>query len=471
MHDVIIIGSGAGGATLARTLATGGRDVLILERGEYVPKEPANSSPKAVFADGKYTSPDEWLDRWLRPFAPQAHYNVGGATKFYGAALYRLRPWDFTAYETTDGYSPAWPLTYEDMQPWYEAAERMYRVHGDASEDTTSQPRPALPYPALAHSPGIQKVSDALSGAGYHPFHAPAGVDYGNGACIRCNFCDGFACQYGAKADAETVLAPVLGKVTLITGAEVKLINEHQAVTTDHRVFNGRVIVLSAGAVNSAAILLRSHLGNDMVGRNYMCHNSAALMTVMPWVNDAQFEKTLAVGDWLTTLGSVQMMGKSTPWAIRGEAHLPKIIVPDWPLEKITAHALDWWLMSEDTPVMSNRVRLLDGQIQLSVDQRGQDRLHSLRSALLAALRNSGLHPLAHGTKVMPLAAVAHQAGTARFGTDPATSVLDTNCMVRGTDSVYVVDASFMPSVGSVNPALTIAANALRVGAHLKEIM
>ena len=176
-YDFIIIGSGAGGGTLANALAASGKSILILERGDFLRREMDNWNPGAVFIDGKYQSADTWYDADDKPFQPQVHYFVGGATKMYGAALYRLRPQDFGSLTHVDGVSPAWPLSYDDLEPWYTKAEWLYQVHGNGGEDPTEGHRSKdYPWPAVSHEPRIQQLFDDLKAGGYHPFHAPCGI-------------------------------------------------------------------------------------------------------------------------------------------------------------------------------------------------------------------------------------------------------------------------------------------------------
>jgi choline dehydrogenase-like flavoprotein len=483
-YDAIVIGSGAGGGTVAHVLARAGKRVAIIERGGWLPREPENTSALEVFGKGRYTSAGTWYDRDGRPFRPQAHYNVGGATKMYGAALFRLRPDDFNERTLRDGTSPAWPLSYGDMEPWYSAAEQMYHVRGCHGEDPTEGPwSRQYPHPAVPHEPRIQRLSDALEQAGYSPFHAPCGVLPARG-CILCGTCDGFPCRLGAKADAEAIaIRPIrnLDNVTLMTGAQVTRIFENLGSATHVEVMrNGKaehhsadVIIVSAGAVNSAALLLRSGLTDKsgQLGGNYMCHRSQAVMALTAEPNPTQFQKTLAVNNFYEQgLGSVQMLGKSSADAIRGESWMATL-APHWSLEQVAAHAIDLWLTTEDLPREGNRVTVDEaGRIHLSVVQSGAMEAAQLYRATKAMLREAGVHG-AFLHKNMPLAAIAHQSGTARFGNDPATSVLDKNCRMWGYDNLFVVDSSFMPSVGAANPALTVMANALRVGDHIAGLL
>jgi len=276
-YDVIIVGTGAGGGTLAHTLAPSDRRILLLERGDFLPREMQNWDPDAVFVDGRYVSPETWYDAAGKPLKPQVHYYVGGATKLYGAALYRLRPRDFGALHHVDGVSPAWPLHYDDFEPWYAKAEWLYQVHGNGGEDPTegTRSRP-YPWPAISHEPRIEQLFTDLAKGGYRPFHAPCGIllDEGHRArstCIRCAWCDGYPCLVHAKSDAETIaVRPLLNRpnVSLLTGAKVtrlhtvpsgRRVSEVEVARDGAReVYRADIVVLSAGAANSAKILLQS---------------------------------------------------------------------------------------------------------------------------------------------------------------------------------------------------------------------
>lgn len=478
-YEYIIIGSGAGGATVARKLAEAGRKILILERGGYVPREDDNSNPAAVFG-GKYTSRDTWLING-KPEQPQVHYNVGGATKFYGAALFRLRVQDFYENTFSDGTSPAWPVGYSDLEPYYSAAEQMYEVHGRHGEDRTGgYASQQYPHPPVPHAPVIQQLSDDLTAAGYHPFHAPSGVLLqAGGPCIRCNACDDFPCRVAGKSDAETIgITPIadLPNVTLVTGAEVHDLHARNGRVAEVHVrkddgyfqrYEADTVILAAGAANTAKILLQSGIANnsDQVGRNYMFHNSRAVIAVGEHPNDTVFQKTMALHDFLP-LGTVQMTGKSSGQAMRNEDALAKIM-PRWTLDKIARHAVDFWLTTEDLPKPGNRVTLTPpGGIALDYQHTNRDESQKLYAYLRQALRQAG-HRYEYASMNIPLTGVAHQAGTARMGSDPATSVVNEHGRAHDVENLYVCDASVFPSVGAVNPALTVMALSLRLADHL----
>ncbi len=504
-YDVIVIGTGAGGGTLARKLAPSGKRILLLERGERVPREKENWSTRAVNVEGRYNTKEHWLDQAGKKLHPHTNYWVGGNTKFYGAALFRLRAEDFGPLRHHGGLSPAWPIGYDELEPFYTEAERLYHVHGTRGADPT-EPRASAPYPypAVSHEPRIQKLADDLERLGHRPFPVPLGIrlderDRARSACLRCATCDGHPCLVNAKADAQTCgVDPALEhpNVTLLTGAYVARLETDaggRAVTRVHverggvsEVYSADFVVVSAGAINSAALLLRSANekhprglanGSDVVGRHYMGHLNSVLLAISREPNPSVFQKTLALNDfyfraedWDFPLGHISFVGKTDADTLSAGA--PRL-VPGMTLEFMAKHSLDFWLTSEDLPDPENRVTLnSEGRIVLRYrpnNEEGHARLHRKLKGLLKALDcHEHLIPLQLfvGQRI-PLAGVAHQNGTIRFGDDPRSSALDRDCKAHELDNLYVVDGSFFPSSGAVNPALTIMANALRVGEHL----
>jgi len=508
-YDVIIIGTGAGGGTLARHLAPSGKRILLLERGDWLPREPQNWDAAAVFVDNRYISTDTWYSGDGKAFQPQVHYFVGGATKLYGAALYRMRREDFGELRHHDGVSPAWPIPYEQMEPYYTQAEQMYQVHGARGEDPTDPPASApYPYPAVSHEPRIQQLSDDLAAAGYHPFHAPCGImlneaNMAYSTCVRCPTCDGFPCLVHAKSDAEVLaVRPALeySNVTLLRHAEAVRLETNASgtavteVVVDHEGHEERyaadIVVVSCGAANSAKLLLASANerypnglanGSDQVGRNYMFHASQAVLALSREPNPTVFQKTLGVNDFYFRgpdfdfpMGNIQMIGKSQAAMFRGEKPLETKLAPTWTLGDVAKHAVDFWLSTEDLPRPDNRVTLeRDGNVRLTYtpsNLTATKRLYHQLKSMLHSMRmhtDHLIHRFAYMKSDIPLAGVAHQAGTCRFGTDPTTSVLDVNCRAHELDNLYIVDTSFFPSISAVNPALTAMANALRVGDHI----
>jgi choline dehydrogenase-like flavoprotein len=512
-YDVIIIGTGAGGGTLARHLAPSGKRILLLERGDWLAREPQNWDTHEVFVDNRYVSEDTWYDGAGKPFQPQIHYFVGGATKLYGAALYRLRKEDFGELRHHDGISPAWPISYDELEPYYTLAEQYYEVRGARGEDPTEPPASApYPFPAISHEPRIQQLADDLAKAGYHPFHAPCGVrlDEGNmpySRCVRCATCDGFPCLVHAKSDADVLgVRPALEhpNVELQTNAKVVRLETNDAGTAvtgvvverdgQSETYAAEIVVVACGAANTAKLLLLSAndkhpngLANasDQVGRNYMFHASQAVLALSRGENDTVFQKTLGLNDFYLgsddhdyPLGNIQMVGKSQAEMFRGERPGETRLAPEWTLERVARHAVDFWLSTEDLPLPGNRVTVdRDEKLTLTytpTNEKPKEQLYGkLRSILGKVDMNPDhlIHRFAYLKNEIPVAGVAHQAGTCRFGHDPATSVVDVDCKAHELDNLYIVDTSIFPSIGAVNPALTAMANSLRVGDHLLDRM
>jgi choline dehydrogenase-like flavoprotein len=510
-YDVIIIGTGAGGGTLARHLAPSGKKILLLERGDWLPREPENWLAEDVFVDNRYVSPDTWYDPSGKAFQPQIHYFVGGATKLYGAALYRLRPGDFGELKHHDGMSPSWPITYDELEPYYTQAEQYYEVHGARGEDPTEGHASApYPFPAVSHEPRIQQLADDLAAEGYHPFHAPCGIRLNEAArafsaCVRCMNCDGFPCVVHGKSDAEVLgVRPALEhpNVTLLTNAQASKLETDDAGTEVTAVvverdgqterYSGDMVVVACGAANTAALLLRSANdahprgianGSDQVGRNYMFHASQAVLALSREENPTVYQKTLGLNDFYLgsdehdyPLGNIQMVGKSQAPMFRGEKPLETKLAPQWSLDRVARHAIDFWLSTEDLPRPENRVTVdRDGKLTLAYTPTNdvpKQQLYEKLKSIVGKLRMEPDHlfgRFAYMKNDIPVAGCAHQAGTCRFGTDPATSVLDVDCKAHELDNLYVVDTSVFPSIGAVNPALTAMANSIRVGDHLLE--
>jgi choline dehydrogenase-like flavoprotein len=506
-YDIIIIGSGAGGGTLAYQLAPTGKRILIVERGDYVRREKDNWSSRAVNVEAKYHAKEVWHDKDGQPLHPHTNYYVGGNTKFYGAALFRLREADFGALQHEGGLSPAWPITYGDLEPYYTKAEYLYQVHGQRGADPTD-PWASAPYrfPAVSHEPRIQQLSDDLSRVGIRPFHVPLGIMLDEqhpqkSACIRCETCDGFPCLVSAKSDAQVICvdqALTRQNVTLLTNAKVVRLEttasgrEVSGVVVERygETFTLRadVVVSSCGAINSAALLLRSANdrhphglanGSGVVGRHYMGHVNSVLLALSKTPNPTVFQKTLAVNDFYFgaddfkyPMGHISFVGKLDAVALSAGA---PPVVPNLTLDIMAKHSLDFWLTSEDLPDPANRVTLdRQGNIILSYSPNNETGHKRLIKKLEYLMQHLDMQPhliprnLFVGNRI-PLAGVAHQNGTVRFGADPKTSALDPFCKAHEVDNLYVVDASFFPSSGAVNPALTIMANAIRVGDHLIE--
>ncbi|GAX44104.1 glucose-methanol-choline oxidoreductase [Tolypothrix sp. NIES-4075] len=513
-YDIIIIGTGAGGGTLAYRLAPTGKKILVLERGDFLPREKENWSASEVYQKERYHTDEHWYDKDGKAFRPQTGYWVGGNTKLYGSALLRLRERDFEQVIHKGGISPAWELKYQDFEPYYTQAEKLYDVHAIQGEDPTDPPRSEpYPYPPISHEPDMQEISDGIKELGYYPFHLPMGMklnelDFTNSPCIRCNTHDGYPCLVHAKADAEVnAIRPIRdnSNVTLLTKAKVLKLHTNEsgreitAVETDvngdlHH-FSADIVVVACGAINSAALLLRSEddkhpngLANssDQVGRNLMKQQEFALLSIHFEPNKANFQKTIAINDFYWgepdfpyPMGMVQNTGNVLADMIPGEA--PPLLapfaklIPEFGLHQIAERSVGWWLQTEDLPDANNRVRVVGDKLHLDYtlnNTEAAQRLVHRWTSVMKSIPRKAMHVIPFGLyprNEIPLEAVAHQCGTCRFGSDPKTSVLDLNCRTHDVDNLYVVDSSFFPSNTGVNPTLTIIANALRVGDHLAQ--
>jgi choline dehydrogenase-like flavoprotein len=494
--DVIVIGTGAGGGTMAHALAETSARVLVLERGDFVPQEAENWDPEAVWKYLRYRSTELWLDRRGREFRPYTHYNVGGNTKFWGSVLYRLRREDFQETQHADGISPAWPIDYDTLEPYYERAEHLYHVRGKAGFDPTEPPRARpFPYEPVPHAPGMARIVARLRELGLHPSPLPLGLLRPGEAdgCVLCNTCNSFACRVHAKSEADVCcVRPTMARpnVTLWTNACATRLSTDPSgrrVEVVEVERNGRtvrasapVVVVACGAINSAALLLRSAndrhragLANSsgLVGKRYMAHLATMMQGFHPFRrNETVFQKTVAINDFYLRgpdtdypLGQIQSQGRTH--AVMAQTAYP--FIPLWAYHAWVSRGVDWLVMSEDLPRLENRVTVEpDGRIRLHYrpnNLTAHRRLVKETKRILYELGFWRVVKHSHGSRN-----TTHQCGTLVFGTDPRTSVLDPLCRTHDVENLFVVDGSFFPSSAAVNPGLTIIAQALRVADHIK---
>ncbi len=513
-YDVVVIGSGAGGATLAQRLAPTGKSILILERGEHLPREAENWDPKAVFIQNRYRTKDVWYDQHNKPFHPNTHYWVGGNTTFYGAALMRLREGDFQETQHKGGISPAWPIDYQDLKPFYDEAEVLWKVHGTRGVDPAEpQGSPAYAYPAIRHDPGVEQLKTHFEGLGWRPFPLPLGVELDEkhpvtSPCIKCKTCGGYPCLVKAKADARTLaVEPMLDlpNVTLLTGRKaVRLETDASGKTvtgviteSEHgeETWSGDIVVVAAGAVNTAVLLLNSANaahpkglanGSDQVGRNYMFHTLTAMVSLTADPMHFVFPKTLAVNDFYWKdprggfdfpMGHIQLLEYMSAQTLEGQIsqYLPPALAPGFVFDAVSQRLLSFLVISEDLPDPNNRVTVKGDRINVAYQHNDLEAHERLVKTLQQALGGfvSHTHPIGQHhlqfSSLLPLYGTAHQLGTVRMGADPASSVLDPWCKAHELDNLYVTDTSFFVTSAAVNPTLTTVANAMRVGDHLKE--
>ena len=437
----------------------------------------------------RYRTRERWLDEHGTEFLPYTHYNVGGNTKFWGSVLYRMRREDFHEMRHADGVSPAWPIDYDTLAPYYEKAERLYQVHGQQGADPTDPPRGAFPHDAVPHAAGMAEIVQRLRRQGLHPSPLPLGLRDG---CILCSTCNSFACKLHAKSEADVCcIRPAVERpnVTLWTNAHARRLltdasgKRVEAVEVERNGERVRVdaslFIVSCGAVNSAALLLRSAnsahpagLANSsgLVGRRYMAHLATMMEGFHPFRrNDMVFQKTVAINDFYFRapdtdypLGQIQSQGRTH--AVMAQTVVPWI--PQWAYEAWVSRGVDWLVMTEDLPSLDNRVTIEpDGRIRLTYrpnNMRAHQKLVRVTRRMLRRLGYWVVMSYSHKNRN-----TTHQCGTVCFGTNPRESVLDPYCRSHDIDNLFVVDASFFPSSAAINPALTIVAQALRVAEHI----
>jgi choline dehydrogenase-like flavoprotein len=480
--DIAIVGAGVGGATLAWALRESGAKILVLEQGDFLPREAQNWSPYEVHRKGRYKNSAPWFDADGSAFQPGTYHYVGGSSKLYGATMPRMREHDFGAVEHLDGTSPAWPIDYAELEPYYGRAETLYWVHGGQGDPTEPWRSSPFPYPPVPHDPAIAEVAGRLDRQGLRPFALPQAVDWRpGGRCVLCSTCDSYACMVDAKGDADVcAMRPALQSpdVKLMTNATVRRIEANRGAVQGLEVARvGRPLnvrasryVISGGAVNSASLLLRSGpdgLANrsDQLGRNYMAHVTTFVIASRPGRDlRIRFEKSLGINDWYAAgpdnrypLGNVQTLGKIYGETIKSAR--PR--APQGLLSAICRRSVDFFAQSEDLPLAENRV-VLDsaGRIHLHWRPTNVKSHEELVKRTGKALRRAGF-PFVF-TENLGIVATSHQCGTARMGEDPDTSVVDPALRSHDLQNLWIVDASVFPSSSAVNPALTIAALALR---------
>ncbi|MBW9117208.1 GMC family oxidoreductase [Rhizobium cauense] len=489
--DIVIIGSGVGGSTVAAGLASSGAEILILEAGDFIADRPENRDQRAIFQRGHFRPKEMWYEADGTAFNPGNYYNVGGNSKFYGAVLSRYRREDFEEIRHREGVSPAWPFPYEVLEPWYSRAERMYEVRGDLGDDPTEPAHSAgYAYPPVPDEPPIADVRARLKAKGLHPFSLPLGVNIDAWMSKARTPWDAHPNSRDGKMDAETAAllkALEFPNVRLETNAKVTKLEtgESGRIERIHYRRNGeelflapKLVILSAGAVQSAVLLLRSAdarhpngLANssDQVGRNFMNHNSSAVIAVSPtYRNTSIYQKTFGFNDFYLSdgnggppLGNVQLLGRISAQVLKGSLSW----APEWLLQNITGHAIDFYAMSEDVPNPESRVRVDGDRIILQWQRTNWDAHLDLVAKLKAVLKSIGF-PIVL-SKPFDKRTPSHQCGTVRIGNDPASAPLDPYCRSYDHQNLFVVDASFLPTSAAVNPALTVASQALRIADHI----
>jgi choline dehydrogenase-like flavoprotein len=482
------VGSGMGGATCAAALTHTGARILILERGERLRDSADARDARAIFQRGVFRPQESWLDGAGRSFNPGNYYYVGGNTKLYGAVLIRYRAQDFEPIVYREGTTAGWPFGYDELEPWYSRAEKLYKVRGAIGFDRTEPPHSqAYPFGPVADEPAIAKVRERMRSVGLNPFALPLGVDIDKWLQRAKTPWDAFPDTGTGKMDAESCgVNEALGHPNvelrenarverLLLGVDGKRIaGVEAAIGGERRRIAASIVILAAGAANSAALLLASREGgianrSGAVGRHFMNHNSSAILAIDPRsVNDSVYQKTLGINDFYLDdgrggppLGNIQLLGRVTAPILKSNIRM----APEWMLNMVTRRSVDWYAMSEDLANPESRVTLDGGRIRLDWKRSNWSAHEGLMKTFKERLHAAG-YPIVL-SKPFDRRTPSHQCGTVRIGRDPSTSPLDPYCRAWDHPNLFVVDASFLPTSAGVNPALTIAAQALRVTDHI----
>ncbi len=486
-YDVIVVGGGAGGATCAAACASAGKSVLLLERGDRYPVDGASQDEKAVLID-KEPYDDREID--VNGVSKRLYMSgiLGGGTSLYGGALLRPSEQDFQPGRYYGDRIPRaiwdWPISYQDLEPYYTEAERLYGVAGCGDEDFGPLQKPARGFPGapLPLHPLNQRLMAANRKSGLHPFRLPLAID--SSRCLGCGACAGYVCPTGARSSAAHLLDSVSSRghaIRVETQVEVEhLVKEPGTGSTVISVldrstgrrhhYRARRYAIAAGAIGSSLLLQRSGMDHPLIGRNYMLHLCSIVAGVYPQETDADtsFVKQLGFSDfYFGTKRFPHKMGIVQSLAVPGPLMSAKFapFLPPAVRQFFRERSLPLLGLIEDLPNPANRVTLgPDNQPRLVHRYSRYDlaRAKRLKPQIARILKRSGAVYCASSRRLSP-EHVAHQCGTLRFGNDPAHAVLDADCRLYANPDVFAVDGSFLPTSLGVGPGLTIMANSLRV--------
>ena len=489
-YDIIVIGSGAGGGTLAGALSRAGRRVLLLERGEAMALSDQNVADVDLLRKDRYHPKDErWFGPDGDPIAPQTAYALGGNTKIWGAVLERMREREFGEVQLQQGLSPAWPLDYGTLAPYYDKAEALYHVHGKVGVDPTEPPRTRdfehLPRPL---TPFLEPLREGLERQGCQPYDLP--ISWSDNQDDP----SGDAQLYGLdNADTNNLQVRTLATVQRLhvnpSGREVKGVEAD--VDGEAWLFSGDLIVLAAGAINTPAILLRSsnerHSGglanrSEQVGRNLMNLQLTSILQKASEANSGRYARSLGINDYYWgdknvsfPLGHIQAAGGVLQDALFAESppvlSLVSKMIPDAGLERLASRSVAWWAMTEVLPDPENRVWLNNNQVRINYIHNNREAHDRLVYRWIDTLKAIEADPLTQGVTSQPvhprgeapLSVVGFACGTCRMGHDAATSVVDADGKCHDLDNLYIADTSVFASCPSVGPGLTTIALALRL--------
>ena len=489
-YDVIVIGSGAGGGTLAGQLAASGKAVLLLERGGAMPLADQNVADVDLFRKDRYHPGEQWFGTDGDPFSPQTIYALGGNTKIWGGVLQRMREREFSGLALQEGATPSWEISYSDLAPYYDRAETLYRVHGNAGADPTEPPRSAgYPQPPRPIEPFLEELRSALQRCGTQPFDLP--LSWSDSVADPTGDAELFGVD-PARA-ASTVQVRERARVRRLhvnpSGKEVRGVEaEIDGITW---LFSAHLVVLAAGAINSAEILLRSATehhsrglanGSDQVGRNLMKPQLTSIIQLAAAANSGRYARSLGVNDYYWgdanvsfPLGSIQSGGGVLQDALFAESppvlSLVTKLLPNFGLEQLASRSVAWWAISAVRPDPHNRLTLRGNHLQIHYLPNNREAHDRLVYRWIDTLKQVEADPLCqvvkpaptHPRGEAPLTVMGSVCGTCRMGSNPATSVVDLQGRCHELANLWIADASIFPSCPSVPIGLTVIANALRI--------
>jgi choline dehydrogenase-like flavoprotein len=493
-YDVIVIGSGPAGATLVRQLCVAGLKVLLLERGQAMPLQDQNIADVNLFRKDRYHPGEQWFGSDGDPFSPQMVYALGGNSKIWGGVLERLREREFQGLSLQEGPTPDWELRYGDLAPWYEQAETLYRVHGRGGVDPSEPPRLGdFPHAPRPIEPFMEELRLGLQRQSLHPYDLPLSWSESaqdpSGDAERFGL-DPLADQPGLSLRCGAAVAALHVSPS---GHEVRGVEA--LIDGQSWLFQGHQVVLAAGAINSAVILLRSvnerhprglSNGSDQLGRNLMKPQLTSILQLAAVANSGRYGRSLACSDFLWgdrnvsfPLGMVQNGGGVLQDPLFAESppvlSLVTRLMPDFGLEQLASRSICWWAMSPVRPDAHNRVSLRSDRVQITYQPNNREAHDRLVYRWIDVLKSLEADPLTqvvssaptHPRGEAPLSVMGYACGTCRMGSNPATSVVDLEGRSHEIANLSIADASILPGCPSVGPGLTLIALALRLADRL----
>ena len=495
-YDVVVIGSGAAGGTLAAELAEAGRRVLVLERGDGLLLVDQNVADVDLFRKRRYHPPEPWFGSDGDPFNPQIVYARGGNTKIWAAVLERQRERDFAGVAMEDGHSPDWELRYGDFAPYYDRAEQLYRVHGRSGDDPTAPPQPgAYPHAPRPIEPALEQLRVALERRGLQPYSLP--LSWSESLEDPSGDAELFGLNRALHAAMPAMLRTGARVEALHVDPSGQAVKGVEARIGDERwLFQGHQVVLAAGAINSAAILLRSAgerhphglaNGSDQVGRNLMKPQLTAILQRASAPNSGRYAPALGLTDYYWgdqnvdyALGAIRNGGGVLQDPLFAESppllSLVSRLLPDPALEWLADRSITWWATTAVLPDPENRVTLRGDRINVAYIANNREAHDRLVYRWLDTIQKVEADPR---TEVVqrapiyprgeaPLSVMGLACGTCRMGSDPARSVVNLQGRCHELANLWIADASVFPGCSAVGPGLTVIANALWVADHLQ---